>query len=232
MRNKKITAMTLMLASATLSVVMGGALLGQNAVAEGAAKYALTDVFTATETSRNIVTETIGSDAEANKVTAFALKDEDSVKIKRSLALKWYDKEENSDPAAKYFTTTFAFKELNFETVSLSMDTASAWATADDKTTNTINFSVESGELKVAVNKGDKHTVAYTAGGMLTLALKEGSGKDGEFTVLLNGNEVGIFENVGANYASYTANKAYPMTFKAESATDVVSTVLLYDING
>ncbi len=234
MKNKKLTAITLMLASATLFGAMGAGLFRTNALADDAttvATYALSDVFTATETSRNVTAETIGEGDAAYKVTAFALKDEESAKIKRSLALKWYEKEENSEPAVQYFNTTFAFKELNFESVTLSMDTASAWATKENKATNSVQFTVDGSALKVSVNDGDEHTVSNPAELKLELA-QENDARDGEFTVLLNGDEIGTFENVGANYASYTANKSYPMTFKAEAAEGVVATVLLYDING
>lgn len=228
MKNKKLTAITLMLASATVSAAMGGVLLGQTAAADDVATYVLSDVFTATETSRNVTTETIGEGESANKVTAFALKDDESAKIKRSLALKWYEGENQ----AKYFSTTFAFKELNFETVTLSMDTASAWATKDNKATNEIEFKVDGGALKVSVNDGAEHTVSYVAGTQLTVSLSEVDDRDGAFTVKLGNDEIGTFENVGANYASYMASKMSPLTFTVAAETDVVATVLLYDING
>ncbi len=228
MKNKKLTAITLMLASATVSAAMGGVLLGQTAAADDVATYTLSDVFTATETSRNVVTEMIGEGDSANKVTAFALKDDESAKIKRSLALKWYEGENQ----VKYFSTTFAFKELNFESVTLSMDTASAWATKDNKTTNEIEFKVDGGALKVSVNDGTEHSVSYVAGTELTVSLSEVEDRDGAFTVKLGSDEIGTFENVGANYASYTASKMSPLTFTVAAETDVVATVLLYDING
>ena len=232
MKKTKITALTLMLASAMLSTAIGGALLANNAAAD-AATYSLTEVFSATDAT--IGSETLGTGDAANKVTAFTLKDKGSVTIKRSLALKWYAQK----GTASYFQTTFAFKTLDFKSVTFEMDSTSAWATKDEKTTNTVKFTKETDGVYVSVNDGAAKKTSIAAGEKATLSLTESTNKDGEFSVKLSGNseEIGKFVNVGANYAEYSANEKYPLTIKAEAADgatgDAANTVVhLYDING
>lgn len=234
MKNKKLTAITLMLASAVVSAGLGGAVLAKNAVAaDEALSYVLTDVFSATDAK--IASETIGEGESANKVTAFTINDGGKVTLKRSLALKWYEKAENT-VSAKYFTTTFAFKTLDFEEMTFKMESESAWATEDEKATNSVTFTNESGAISVSVNGGGKKPVTITAGQKLTLSLAENTAVDGQFNVLLSDvtDPIGTFENVGANYATYTANEDYPFTFTAKKADGVEASpiVLLYDING
>lgn len=233
MKKKKLTALTLMLATAVVSTALGGAVLANNALAD-ADTYTISEIFSATNAT--LGAETLGEGESANKVTAFTLKDDGSVSIKRSLALKWYAEK----GTASYFSATFAFKELNFKSVTLAMDTASAWATKDEKTTNTVTFTNESGEMKVAVNGGEAKAVTVAAGQKLTLSLTEGTDTDGEFGVKLSGvsGEIGKFTNIGANYAEYSSNEKYPLKISAElaeaadDADEASAVVLLYDING
>lgn len=236
MKKTKLTALTLMLATAVVSTAFGGAILANNAAAD-ADTYALSEVFSVTDAT--LGAETLGEGESANKVTALTLKHKGSVTMKRSLALKWFAEKGE----ASYFTMTFAFKTLNFKSVTLEMESVSAWATKDEKTTNTIKFTKDAETIKVSVNGGEAKVVTVAAGKKLTLSLtEESTNKDGEFGVKLtkeNGDEseIGKFTNIGANYAEYTSNEQYPLTIKAEAAEgsegDQANTVvLLYDING
>ncbi len=231
MKKKKLTALTLMLATAVVSTAFGGAILANKAAAD-AATYTLSEVFSITDAT--LGTETLGEGESANKVTAFTLKNKGSVTMKRSLALKWYEEK----GTASYFSMTFAFKTLNFKNVTIAMDSASAWATKDEKTTNTVKFTKEADGIKVSVNDGEAQAVTIEAGQKLTLSLTESAEKDGEFGVKLTGisGEIGKFTNIGANYAEYSSNEQYPLTISAEAADgaegDAANTVvLLYDIN-
>lgn len=231
MKKTKLTALTLMLATAVVSTAFGGAILANNAAAD-ADTYALSDVFSVTDAT--LGAETLGEGESANKVTALTLKNKGSVTMKRSLALKWFAKKGE----ASYFTMTFAFKTLNFKSVTLEMESASAWATKDEKTTNTVKFTKDAETVKVSVNGGEAKAVTVAAGEKLTLSLtEESTNKDGEFGVKLGEDEIGKFTNIGANYAEYASNEQYPLTIKAEAAEgsegDQANTVvLLYDING
>ncbi len=232
MKKTKLTALTLMLASAVVSTAFGGAILVNNAAAD-ADTYTLSEVFSVTDAT--LGSKTLGEGENANKVTALTLKDKGSVTMKRSLALKWHAEKGTTS----YFTMTFAFQTLNFKNVTLEMESTSAWATKDEKTTNTVKFTNEAGAIKVAVNGGEAKAVTVSAGQQLTLSLTESSNVDGEFGVKLTGvdGEIGKFTNIGANYAEYSSNEQYPLTIKAEAADgaegDAANTVvLLYDING
>lgn len=224
MKRKKIVGLSMMLATAVVSAAFGGALLGENAaVADEAKTYALSDIFSVTDA-------TVGAETLAEKnTTAFTLSNNGSVTLKRSLALKWYAAKNQ----ASYFTMKFAFKTLDFTSVTFEMDTASAWATKDEKATNKITFTNESGVIYVAINGGAKQAVTVAAGQVLTLALNQSTNVDGEFGVTLDGTGIGKFENIGANYAEYSYNEKEPLTITAETANaDAKAVVYLTEING
>ena len=232
MKKKNITTLTLLLASAVVSTAIGGALLGNGVSGKADEKsYALTDVFYSA--NEQLVTS---SEVSGKSVTTFAFSDEDSVTLKRNVAFKWFAGAND----ARYFTLKFAFQTLDFSTVTITMDSPSAWATKDEKATNVVQFSKDSDKYFVAVNPSEENTdkteVALVAGEVLTLAFAEGE-KDGEFDVNLSGTEIGTFENIGANYAEYSYNDTYPLTIKAdlggeEIAADSKLNVLLYELNG
>ena len=124
------------------------------------------------------------------------------------------------------------------------MDTPSAWATEDDKATNYVEFTVEEGKLYAAVNGGEKKQEIVDTTAVLTLSLKE-TGVDGEFAVAItefddnkNFDTLDKFTNIGANYATYTTNKNYPLSFKAETpkgsdnVTYKETVVCIHEING
>lgn len=242
---KKITAITLMLATLATTATLGTVSL-RNVVADTSTEitaetYSLTDVFYSSSSG------VVGSDKVGeNTVTAFTLKNDNEVTIKRSLALKWFEESATvaGEGVEKYFNMKFALKDKNFEKVTLSMDTASAWATEDDKTTNSLTFEKKAdGTYAILINDTATTTVLTgdEIGLDMTLALAEGA-SDGEFFVGLTVGDstktVGSFENVGANYAKYdSSNKAYPLKITAKLPTDAEgdlakTVVRLIEING
>ncbi len=242
MKRKKITAITLMLAAVAVTATVGGAKLGNNTRAAAAAEtYALSDVFYVSG-SDVLGAETVGEE----KVTAFTLAEDEEVMIKRSLALKWYkeDSENKGKGVAEYFTLKFAFKDVNFSKAEISMDTKSAWATEEEKATNTVSFEkTADGNLDVKLN-GENTNVQIDAADVtkdLTLTLAD-SKNYGEFAAKLfigeAKHDLGSFKNVGANYAEYNySDKAYPLAFRAELPTDAEegkdeTVILLKEING
>ena len=238
MKGKKITAISLTLASALVSAGLGGALLAKNVSAD-AATYSLSNVFVGT--SATIAAKSIGSGDDVNSVTSFSIQDDGKVQLKNSVALKWFveEGEENAKVVTpKYFSTTFAFAELNFDSVTFTMQSQSAWTVEDSRSTNEVKFAkAGDNKLSVTVNEQTAVEIDYTAGNKLTLSLGAGTA-DGQFKVLLNGQEIGTFENVGANFAEYTVGKQYPFAFSAdmpkpaEGQTAAQALVYLYDING
>ena len=152
MKKKKITVISLMLATAAVSAAVGGPLLSEKLTASAAESYTLTDVFSTS--SATLTTHDVTVDSETKAATAFEFSDEGSVTLKRNLAYKWYAKKGDSkEGQVNYFTLKFAFKTLDFQTVTLSMDTTSAWATSENKATNSIRFrKTESGVVAYVID--------------------------------------------------------------------------------
>ena len=239
MNKKKLTAISLMLATTAVSVAVGGALLG-GGIKAAAESYSLTDVFSASSATVTTTDLTVGE--ETKKATAFKMSDEGSVTLKRNLAYKWYEKQaESKQGQVNYFTFKFAFESLDFETVTFTMDSKSAWATSDDKATNSIRFAKKNDSVVAYVFAGDSISedeeqalkdsavvLPLTATGKeeITLTLEDntvgGSAyTDGEFGVLVSvagqtAQNIGTLVNVGANYAEYTYNDTLPLKIKAD----------------
>ena len=229
MNKKKLTAITLSLAAAAVSATLGGALFGKGVTsADDVTSYALTKVFSTANAA------TIGADATTSSQTAITLLDDSSVSFKNHLAYKWY----KAQSEAAYLSLKFKFTETSFASVSLDFDAPSAWATKDDKTTNTVTFEKSGNDLKVKINGTDVGTIAEAdSKSEITLKLGEGT-KDGEFTVNIkagNSEANGKFENVGANYVTQSSSMTpfkISADFPANSADDAKTVLHLVEING
>ena len=241
MKKKKLTAISLMLATTAVSVAMGTSLLG-GGIKASADTYSLNDVFSLSSATLTTTDVTVGE--ETKKATSFKLSDEGSVTLKRNLAYKWYEKKADSkEGQVNYFTFKFSFETLDFETVTFTMDSTSAWATEDNKSTNSIRFAKTTDGVKAYVFEGDTieadaedalkataYTLPVTATDKtdkeeITLTLEDnakGTGyDDGEFGVLVSvggqaTQKIGSLVNVGANYAEYTYNDTLPLKIKAD----------------
>lgn len=178
MKKKKITVISLMLATAAVSAAVGGALLSEKLTASAAETYTLTDVFSTS--SATVATHEVTVGGETKAATAFEFSDEGSVTLKRNLAYKWYAKKGDSkEGQVNYFTLKFAFKTLDFQTVTFSMDTTSAWATSDNKATNSVRFRKEGGVVKAYVIDGAIVEYDYAADeSKLTAEQKEFKAKE------------------------------------------------------
>ena len=227
--NKKWT--TLMLAGALCAATLTGVAVAKPIATAAdeetttAATYSLSEVFNAASASLT---------AE-NNLTAFALSDEGKVTLKRDLAFMWYEGKND----ARYLSLTFAFKSLDFKSISFTVESESAWATEDDKATNVVKFTNVDGKVSVSVNEQEAVETAIVAGQDVTLSLAAGEA-DGEFAVMLKtgetANKIGKFENIGSNYADYTVGKMLPLVISAdvtdEEESDKQAVVYLKDING
>lgn len=243
MKRKKFTGVMLMLATAVVSTAMGGALLARNAVAEEsttASLYSVSSIFSTTDA------EITSENVENEEITAFKISDDGKVTMTRNLALAWYE----AKNVAKYFSMSFSFKELNFDSVSITMDSPSAWATKDNKATNVVTFEKASDAVVVYVNKDMTQNAVNTpaatiptadATGKITLSLAESqTGVDGEFAVKISVNDVALtmdesvskFVNVGANYATYSYEETLPLTISVDSSAEEPSVILLTELNG
>ena len=242
MKKKKLTGITLMLATAVVSTAVGGVLLSNDNVSAdetatntAAQSYSLSSVFNAKDAK-------LGASNE--NVTQFTLSDAGSVTYKNDLALNWFEKVDNT-VQEKFFNVKFAFADKNFKEVTLTMDTASAWATKDDLSTNSITFKNDNGALGVYVNDAETAATTIAAADVnkpISLQFADGNA-DGEFKVqykIADGAyaDLGTFENIGANFAEYsntTDDESFPLTFKASiKTTDEIkdTNILLYELNG
>ncbi|MBO5027216.1 MAG: hypothetical protein J6C79_01680 [Clostridia bacterium] len=236
--NKKL--ITLLLGGMLGVATLGAGLMKTDVVAADEAAtaktYTLTDIFASNYTN------VIGAEmTDAVGTTTFSIGKGENVEFRRNLALKWFD-EVDGAVSAQYFTAKFALANTNFDALSVVIESESATANADNKATNKVTFAkLENGNLSVAVNGVVSATeiAAADVNKMMTLTLSETDGADyGTFNVLLNGTEVGTFENIGANYAAYTSGKVIPFAIaneKSEEETETTSTedakVYLYELN-
>ena len=234
-KNKKL--ITLLLAGAMCATMVGG-FVAQNSVRSTAAEttYALSELFAETKGDADDETDVIGAEKKGEATTetaAFTLADGDSVWYKNDLAFKWFKAKDE----AQYLTMKFALKDLNFKSLTFTVESDSSVASEDEKAINSVKLVNDSGVKAYVVNgktdeveDGDKKDVTLTAGEVV-IALKEGT-EYGEFKVEFNGTEIGSFKNVGSNYANYSYEETYPLTIEAKCDGENKTVVYLNEING
>lgn len=239
MKKRKMTTLALMLGTALVSATLGGALLHTVQTAAETTTSANVQLSRIFETSGGTILAVKASENPLERVARYQLPNGGSVKFKRDLALKWYTGKDE----AKYASVSFAFEDVNFTEVTLSMDTTSAWATEDEKTTNVVKFKKTDSGLEVTVNPDNEgaltQTIAYTANTKLTLQLQEDATTDGAFKVAVtkegdaaNFDALNAFTNIGANYAKYLAKNDYPLNFTAKTENEQKTVLCVYDVNG
>lgn len=235
-KNKKL--ITLLLAGAMCATMVGG-FVAQNSVRSTAAEttYALSELFAETKGDADDETDVIGAEKKGDATTetaAFTLADGDSVWYKNDLAFKWFKAKDE----AQYLTMKFALKDLNFKSLTFTVESDSSVASEDEKAINSVKLVNDNGVKAYVVNgktdeveDGDKKDVTLTAGDEVVIALKEGT-EYGEFKVEFNGTEIGSFKNVGSNYANYSYEETYPLTIEAKCDGTNKTVVYLNEING
>ena len=230
MKRKNIKGISLTLAAAAVFAAFGGATLSNKVATAAPLKKTISDVFSLSKAE--VAPEDVTVGETTKKVTAFDVSDDGNVNLKRNLALKWFDGENS----VKYFNLKFALATLDFKEFTISMDTPSAWATKDEKATNTLTFINNDGAYTVKINDETEQVISLTANAEIALDFAEGD-EDGEFEVKLNGTSYGSFVNIGANYAQYKYNESNPLQFsfdfgEGEEVVDKKGTLLVYEING
>lgn len=238
MKKHKSRIMTLLLASALSVAAIGGATYFASADDGDGYTYTPSRIFTA-ENSATVDEESSGSEN-----MAFTFRSGSSVSFKRDLALKWYAKDKESDEVeVKYLSMRFAFNDTDFSRINLTFEASPATALKDKKATNKLVFEKSEEKILVSVNDGEEKTETDVSGDIV-LSLSEKDGEtlagEGEFFVFLNGVKVGIFENIGDNFAEYFSASAttpmVPFAFTAEfpeGTEDSVSTTIIFkELNG
>ncbi|MBQ8657735.1 MAG: hypothetical protein IJ506_01230 [Clostridia bacterium] len=231
MKNKKTKLITLSLAS-----VLGAATLFGGIVSPGILSSAddpestvkCSDVFS-TSNSASL-------DDSKEFLTVSFPNDDSSINLsKRDLALKWYE----GANKAGYFSFTFKLENTNFATLSIVIETASAWATKDEKTANTVTFTNTDGAVTVKVNDVGESTAVDVAKD-ITIKLGEHQSY-GAFNVLMNNGaedtDIGDFTNIGANFAE-NKSEITPFTVKTtmpeteEGETQTAASIQIKSLNG
>ena len=222
-RNKLLT---FLVAGLIGTSALGGALLG-NTVANAAVEtYSINTIFSTSSASTSNVTE---SD---KKILKFAIKDSGKITYTRDLAFKWFEKADGAQAAeAKFMNMNFKFANTDFKKVTFKFETASLVATKDDKAIHSVVFTKDGDAVKASVNDSKKSYDVNTDE-VQALGLAAGSDEN-TFKVMLGGNEIGEFANVGANFAEYdTSKEINSFVIEAETATDKSAEILFYDLNG
>ncbi len=182
-------------------------------------------IFGLTETDEGKIDVYTAEGAEEGTLR-FTLANEQSVYLQRDLALKWHE----SATEAGYLQTKFSFANLDFDSVTLSFESGSTVVNEEEKAVNVVEFSVEGGQLKVAVNGGTKFDVT---GSDITLNLAaDANDTFGAFAVKVNGAEVGTFVDVGGTYADYARSKLHPLTIEATAGEEKQAILLFKELNG
>lgn len=228
MKKLKSKILHLLLVSALSIAAVGGGVMGVSAKAEdeGNITYAApSSIFIATQSA------SVGADEDDKTKTAFLLPDGGKISFRRDMALKWHN-----GTAADFFKTTFSFKNLDFDTVTFKFEVAAAQASGETKATNLIVFTNNAGSVTVSVNDGTAHTVNTAAD--VTLTLKDNQPEEGTFDVLMNGGVIGQFNNIGSNFADYSASSLTPLTITAEvpevaqGETEKKACIIMKSLNG
>ena len=172
---------------------------------------------------------------DAKAYTAFVIGSEKTVEFRRDLALKWY----SGQNRVEYFNLRFTFPALNFETFTVSFESAEEDVTKEGKSTNAVVFKKNGENVDVTVKNGDKEgenasnpvTIANAAGKTITLSLQDADAAGaencavGEFLVFVAADDaeavkVDKLKNVGGYFLEYRASSAtvpnLPMSFTAK----------------
>ncbi len=229
-RNQKNKLLTLLVAGVIGTAALGGAVMTSYSAKADESTYALSTIFTTSQ-----ATLSKNGDAESGDFK-MELSNGGKVSYTRDLALKWYEKSENT-VQEKYMNMDFSLTGTDFTKLVFTFEAASLSATKDGKAINKVVFTKDGSAVKVAVNDSTTLFDVDTTK-KLTLSLKAATDTTDSFDVELkeeggNTNTIGAFKNIGVNFAEYdTSKKLYSFAVTAETENEAKATVLLHQING
>ena len=263
-----ITVVSLILLLVAVLAFAAGAVIPRRAGAVGADSYAPNAIF-AEGTGSARVTASEAAEGEPSYIQ-FTMPNGANVHFRRDLALQWYSAAsaegdtEITDPAAAangeqhYFTMTFSFPSVTFETFTIEFQSDEENITKEEQSVNSLVFlKEENGDLTVKIKNAAQQELENSDGGLtsgtipaentaydLTLTFAEAAGAEvGDFKIALSydgtdcfsGN--GKFTNIGGNYLEYRSSAATtpntPITFTAELPEGAeAQRVLMKALNG
>lgn len=232
-KNKKL--LTLILAGSLCAAAVGAvATMGSvSAAAADAKTVELTQVFEGSAST--VVSAKKVADTDTAETAMFTLKNSESVSFKRNLAFKWFEDKD----AVKYLNLDFTFADVKFDTLSFRFESTPAEATEDEKGINVLKFGKNAdGKVTACVLNGTEKepddgvkVLDVVANTQVKITLAEHS-EYGKFIVKVNEVEVGVFENVGANFSKYSYDAWDSLYIQATTKNGEATTLYLNEING
>lgn len=204
------------------------------------------------------VAGTVGASEGDESYIEFTFRDGGRVYFRRDLAYKWFTADTEADSTlanpgkANYFSMEFTLPSLDFETFTISFESAEESVTEEEKAVNDIVFRMSDTTLQVAIRDADHRDaendeltwsdLATGESAEISISFAEGV-NIGEFAVNVTcgGTTVeGALTNIGGNYAEYRSSSSSspntPITFSMTMPEDDESSegvaVYMRSLNG
>lgn len=204
------------------------------------------------------VAGTVGASEGDESYIEFTFRDGGRVYFRRDLAYKWFTADTEADSTlanpgkANYFSMEFTLPSLDFETFTISFESAEESVTEEEKAVNDIVFRMSDTTLQVAIRDADHRDAEndeltwsdLATGETAEISISFAEGVNiGEFAVSITcgGTTVeGALTNIGGNYAEYRSSSSSspntPITFSMTMPEDDESSegvaVYMRSLNG
>lgn len=204
------------------------------------------------------VAGTVGASEGDESYIEFTFRDGGRVYFRRDLAYKWFTADTEADSTlanpgkANYFSMDFTLPSLDFETFTISFESAEESVTEEEKAVNDIVFRMSDTTLQVAIKDADHRDAEndeltwsdLATGETAEISISFAEGVNiGEFAVSITcgGTTVeGALTNIGGNYAEYRSSSSSspntPITFSMTMPEDAESSaeagVYMRSLNG
>lgn len=204
-----------------------------------------TNVFYTGVDAASIATVRLDDDSEDGYIdyTAFHMSDGQSVTFRKNLAYNWWEADENGYGVNKKFEMTIGFEDISFSSYVIGFQSQQYNITEDGVSDNYLVFKPSDGALELYISESEEvaedeePSVVLEDYSSITVAF--GQFADGDYSILVNGEEEGLFVNVRENYASYVSSgdsAATPITFTVHfdesAADDAAVDMIMYSLNG
>lgn len=204
-----------------------------------------TNVFYTGVDAASIATVRLDDDSEDGYTdyTAFHMSDGQSVTFRKNLAYNWWEADENGYGVNKKFEMTIGFEDISFSSYVIGFQSQQYNITEDGVSDNYLVFKPSDGALELYISESEEvaedeePSVVLEDYSSITVAF--GQFADGDYSILVNGEEEGLFVNVRENYASYVSSgdsAATPITFTVHfdesAADDAAVDMIMYSLNG
>lgn len=200
----------------------------------------------------------VGASEGEESYVQFTFRDGGRVYFRRDLAYKWFTADTEADSTlanpgrANYFSMEFTLPSLDFETFTISFESAEESVTEEEKAVNDIVFRMSDTTLQVAIRDADHRDAEndeltwsdLATGETAEISISFAEGENiGEFAVSITcgGTTVeGALTNIGGNYAEYRSSSSsspntpitFSMTMPENAASDAKVGVYMRSLNG